>query len=61
VARIARWLGVDVATVDLDTDPELAAEYRRRVPVVLDRRGRVVAEGRISWWQALRAVGRSFV
>ncbi len=33
--RIAAEAGLDVTAVDVDTDPELQAEYGDRVPVVL--------------------------
>lgn len=35
VARICAELGVDWAPVDVDSDPELVAEYGDRVPVIL--------------------------
>ena len=35
LARIAREAGVGSREVDVDTDPELQAEYGDRVPVVL--------------------------
>ncbi|TDQ05600.1 glutaredoxin [Labedaea rhizosphaerae] len=35
VARICAELGVDWDTQDVDTDPELRAEYGDRVPVIV--------------------------
>ena len=35
VARICADLELDFETVDVDTDPELRAEYGDRVPVIL--------------------------
>ena len=35
LARIAGEAGVEVDAVDVDTDPDLQAEYGDRVPVVL--------------------------
>jgi hypothetical protein len=53
VNRAARWLPVTVEVVDITSDSDLEAEYHLRIPVVLDRKGRVVAEGRISAGRAL--------
>ncbi|GAA3020382.1 thioredoxin family protein [Actinokineospora globicatena] len=35
VARVCADLGVDWSAVDVDSDPELRAEYGDRVPVIL--------------------------
>ena len=35
VARICAELGLGCASVDVDTDPELRAEYGDRVPVIV--------------------------
>jgi glutaredoxin len=35
VARICAELELDFGTVDVDTDPELRAEYGDRVPVIM--------------------------
>lgn len=59
--RIERWLPVDVHEVDITSDPVLEAEYHLRIPVVLDSRGRVVAEGEISMAAAIRAMALSLV
>lgn len=53
VNRAARWLPVTVEVVDITSDADLEAEYHLRIPVVLDRKGRVVAEGRISVGRAV--------
>jgi hypothetical protein len=55
VIKSARWLRLGVEVVDIATDTKLEAEYHVRIPVVLDRRGRVLVEGRISQWDALKA------
>jgi hypothetical protein len=52
---VVRWLPVGFDVVDITTNPELESEYHLRIPVVLDRRGRVVAEGQISSLAALQA------
>lgn len=59
VEQAARWLGVTVDVVDIDSDFDLESEYHLRIPVVLDRAGRVVAEGRISLGRALVAAALS--
>jgi hypothetical protein len=55
---LAGRAGVDVAVEDVD-DAGLAAEHGERVPVILDRDGRVLAWGRIGdvrlRWSVLRA------
>lgn len=58
---VARWLAIDVEVVDIDTAPELEAEYHLRIPVVLDANGRVLAEGQISRRNAIAAVLRGAV
>jgi hypothetical protein len=61
VTSSARWLGVELATVDITTDLALEADYHLRIPVVLDRRGRVLAEGQISRRAALLAALRGWI
>jgi hypothetical protein len=56
--KATRWLPIDVEVIDIDTAPELEAEYHLRIPVVLDRNGRVLAEGQISKRSAMAAVLR---
>jgi len=52
-----RALGHEPELVDVDADERLHDLYDWRVPVVLVD-GRVVAEGKVSQEQLLRAVGR---
>lgn len=52
---VVRWLPVGVDVVDITTDHELESAYHLRIPVLLDRQGRVVAEGQISSYAALQA------
>ncbi len=42
-----------VEVVDITSDTDLESEYHLRIPVVLDRKGRIVAEGRISTGRAV--------
>lgn len=53
VTRAARWLPVAVEVIDITSDAGLESEYHLRIPVLLDRKGRVVAEGRISMGRAV--------
>lgn len=46
-AHAAR-LGIEVTTVDVDSDPELRELYGHTVPVVLRSDGTVLAAGRVS-------------
>ncbi len=41
-------LGIDVVTVDVDTDPALLERYGHTVPVLLRADGMVLAAGRVS-------------
>jgi thiol-disulfide isomerase/thioredoxin len=59
VERASRFLPIDLRLVDITTDRELEDEYHLRIPVLLDTSGRVIAEGRLSRWQAYLAVARS--
>jgi hypothetical protein len=56
-----RWLPLDLEVVDIGSDPELEAQYHLRIPVVLDRNGRVLAEGQISRRAAVAAVLRGAI
>lgn len=56
VRRVASLSGAPVVPVDVDGDAELAVDWGLRIPVVLDPRGSVLAEGRIAFWPLLRAV-----
>lgn len=57
--RVCRWLRRDVVVSDVSTDRALEDEYHLRIPVVLDQRGRVVAEGTITTARLVWAVWRS--
>lgn len=58
VRRWARRLRADLAIRDVGGDPDLAAAYGRRIPVVLGPGGRVLAEGRIEPAPFIRALLR---
>jgi hypothetical protein len=60
VSTTARWLGVAVVVVDITDEPDLEAEYHLRIPVLLDRAGRVLAEGRIDRRRAITSALRSW-
>ena len=55
VRQVVRWLPLDVEVIDIAAVPELEDEYHLRIPVLLDRRGDVVAEGEISLVGVVRA------
>lgn len=61
IEGVLRWLPVRCEVVDISADPALEAEYHIRIPVVLDRRGRVLAEGQISRGDALGAALRGLL
>ena len=50
----------DVDVVDITGDAALEAEYFLRIPVVLDDRGTVLAEGRIGERESLVAVIKTY-
>ena len=52
---VLRFLPITIDVVDIHSDTTLESDYHLRIPVVLDRRGRVVAEGQIGTIAALRA------
>lgn len=58
--RAARWLWCDVDVVDIAGDADLEAEYFLRIPVVLDERGTVLAEGPIGRRESLVAVIKTY-
>ena len=60
VRAAARWLGVEVVVVDIVDEPDLEAEYHLRIPVLLNRAGRVLAEGRIDRRRAITSALRSW-
>ena len=55
VTSVVRWLPIEVAVVDITSDPGLEEEFHMRVPVLLDRHDQVVAEGEIGLGGAARA------
>ena len=59
VHRISRLLQRQLVVVDITTDGQLEDEYGLRIPVLRNEQGRVLAEGPLSWVDALRAVWRS--
>jgi len=56
IRRVATRLAIPVVVEDVDASPDLYEAYTDRVPVVLDRGGGVVAEGRLTGRQALWTV-----
>lgn len=55
IARaVSRFLKRNLEVVDIETDDHLIAEYGLRIPVLTTGAGRVVAEGHIEFWPALR-------
>ena len=60
LSRYARWFTVELVVTDISSDPDLEAEYHLRVPVILDRRSRVLAEGQITRGQMRRACWSAF-
>jgi thiol-disulfide isomerase/thioredoxin len=48
VQRASNKLGVELITIDIRDEPEMMDKYNMRIPVVLNRRGKVIAEGRIT-------------
>lgn len=58
--RAARWLRCEVDVVDIAGDADLEAEYFLRIPVILDERGAVLAEGRIGKRESLVAVMKTY-
>jgi hypothetical protein len=61
VERATKRLGVELVQVDIRNEPELTDNYNMRIPVVLDRRGRVLAEGQITQLQAYGAALRAWL
>lgn len=55
VRSAARWSRRELVVEDIAGHPELEAEYHLRVPVVLSDDGRVLAEGEIGAWAAIKA------
>ena len=57
----ARRLGLEIVPVDVDSDESLARTFGFRIPVFLDARSRVLAEGRIGGAAAAAAALRARV
>lgn len=55
--RAARWAGVGVELVDIDTHDQLVRDFGMRIPVVLID-GTVVAEGSVDGWRLWRRLVR---
>ena len=60
VERATKRLGVELIEVDIRDEPELTDLYNMRIPVVMNRRGKVLAAGRISQWKAYGAALRAW-
>lgn len=61
VSRAASWMGVELVVVDIATEPELEAEFHMRIPVLLSRSHKVLAEGRIGGRQAAFSALRAWL
>lgn len=57
--RVARLVGAQWRTVDVDLDPDTAAAWGARVPVVRTGKGTVLAERRFGPWSLLLAAVRA--
>jgi hypothetical protein len=57
VSPLVKGLGGTLETVDVDSDPALAARWGNEIPVLLDAQGRVLAKVRDSAAQIARRLG----
>ena len=57
VSPIVSRLGGTLETVDVDSDPALAARFGNEIPVLLDAEGKVVAKVRDSAERVARRLG----
>ena len=57
VSPLVTGLGGTLETVDVDSDPALAARWGNEIPVLLDAEGRVVGKVRDSASQIARRLG----
>lgn len=57
VSPLVTGLGGTLETVDVDSDPALAARWGNEIPVLLDAQGRVLAKVRDSAAQIARRLG----
>ena len=60
VRGVARRLGVQLVVIDVAEEPDLEAAYHLRIPVLLSRNHRVLAEGVISRRGAILAALRAW-
>lgn len=58
VSPLVTRLGGTLETVDVDSDPALAARWRNEIPVLLDAEGRVVGRVRDPAERIARRLGR---
>jgi len=59
VQRVSRLLRRQLVVRDITDDPGLEELYHDRIPVLVDGRGRLLAEGPLGLGAVLRAVVRS--
>jgi hypothetical protein len=57
VSPLVKGLGGTLETVDVDSDPALAARWGNEIPILLDAQGRVLAKVRDSAAQIARRLG----
>lgn len=57
VVPLVDRLGGSLETVDVDSDPALAARWGNEIPILLDREGRVVAKARDTPERIARRLG----
>jgi thiol-disulfide isomerase/thioredoxin len=58
VIRLVARAGAELRKVDVDSEPELRAEFGERVPVVVGPDGSVLAEGRVSGRELKKSLRR---
>lgn len=57
ISPLVERLGGTLETVDVDSDPALAAQWGREIPVLLDADGRLVAKARDGAKRITRRLG----
>jgi hypothetical protein len=57
VSPLVTGLGGNLETVDVDSDPALAARWGNEIPVLLDAEGRVLAKARDGVEKIARRLG----
>ena len=55
VRTASRWLQRDLVVEEIAARPDLEDLYALRIPVVLADDGRVLAEGKVGYWAAVKA------